>query len=242
MSERIIKNYDPTNHKIDIDFLYNTNDWDLIELNYTLDKDKLYQWWKTIEEEFSFMKFNFDDNSERLDISESKQLVEWGLCGYYCGPIDGITLAWPRERYEPLPPPQQANLDLFPEVNRDTFIDDAKILSKFKFGYFKDMIEILGDDSFRQAVITTHHPGMYIRQHIDSKVLKLHIPLETNENALFHFGKDKERNYHMQLGKIYILNTGDWHGTTNESSEKRSHMITRITKSHISKIIGMVNA
>ena len=239
MNDRIIKNYDPTNHGITLDFLYNTNDWDLIELNCSLDKDKIQQWWKTVEEEFSYMKFNFNDNSEKLDLSESKQLVEWGLCGYYCGPIDGITLAWPLERYEPLPPPQQANPTIFPEVNKDTFFDDAKILSKFKFGYFNEMVEMLGEDSFRQAIITTHHPGMYIRQHTDSKVLKLHIPLETNQDVYFHFGKDKTSKYHMELGKIYILNTGDWHGTTNESNKKRSHMITRITKSNILNIIEM---
>ena len=137
-------------------------------------------------------------------------------------------------------PPAQANLNIFPEVKYDTFIDDAKIMKKFNIGYLKEMIDLLGEDSFRQAIITTHHPGMYIRQHIDSKVLKLHIPVETHENAYFHFGKDKEiGKYHMKLGKVYILNTGDWHGTTNEGEHKRSHIITRVLPDQIQKIIRL---
>ena len=99
----------------------------------------------------------------------------------------------------------------------------------------------MGHDAFRQAIVTRHHPSMYIRQHIDSKVLKLHIPIESNENSYFHFGKDKERSYHMKEGKVYILNTGDWHGTTNETPDYRSHIITRITESHILKVIGLSN-
>lgn len=235
--DRIIKNYDPdliTNH-----LLYETNDWDLIELNYTLEKEKLTNWYKQLCEDFQHMRFAFNKFPEKLELSISKRMVEEGYCGYYCGPIDGITLAWPKERYEPLPPPVQANLDIFPEVNYETFIDDAKIMTKFRAGYLNDMIDVLGEDSFRQTIITTHHPDMYIRQHIDSKVLKLHIPVETHENAFFHFGENKERKYHMKLGHIYILNTGYWHGTTNEGDQKRSHIITRILPDQIQKVIRL---
>lgn len=241
MKARIIKDYDPKNHGITEEFLIESNDWDLLELNYSLDTSKLSEWYSQVNEKFSHMRFNFNTYSEKLDLELSKQMVEEGYCGYYCGPIDGITFSWPTERYEPLPPPQQCNLELFPEVNRNTFFDDAKIMSKMKFGYLEEMISVLGEDSFRQMIITTHHPGMYIRQHLDSKVLKLHIPVETNENAKFHFGPNKEREYHMKLGKIYILNTGDWHGTSNESKEFRSHIITRIAPWQLTKVIDLTN-
>jgi hypothetical protein len=235
--DRIIKNYDVISNE----FLYQTDDWDLVELNYTLDIDKLTAWYKQLSTDFEYMRFMFDKFPEKLELSISKRMVEEGYCGYYCGPIDGITLAWPEERYEPLPPPAQANSDIFPEVKYDTFIDDAKIMTKFRAGYLQEMVDILGEDSFRQAIITTHYPGMYIRQHIDSKVLKLHIPVETNEHALFHFGENKERSYHMKLGKIYLLNTNDWHGTTNESDTKRSHIITRIIPEHVQYVLGLKN-
>jgi hypothetical protein len=239
--ERIIKDYDPKNHGLTIDFLYESNDWDLIELDYNLDVEKLTAWYKDVSERFNYLRYSFNEMPEKLNIEKSKEMVEQGYCGYYCGPIDGITFAWPIERDDPLPPPAQANLELFPEINYETFYDDAKILKKFRYGYLNEMLDILGEDNFRQMIITTHYPRMYIRQHIDSKVLKLHIPVETNENSLFHFGPNRERNYHLKLGKIYILNTGDWHGTSNESDFKRSHIITRVHKDHLLHILQLTN-
>lgn len=242
MYGRIIKNYDPVNHGITKHFLYETNDWDLIELNYNVDVERLQDWWKTVLKNYENMIFDFNKHYQSLELEKSKEMVEQGYCGYYCGPIDGVTLAWPEEKYEALPPPVQANLEKYPEVNRETFFDDATLLPKLRFGYFDELINELGEDSFRQAIVTRHHPGMYIRQHRDSKVLKLHIPIESHENAFFHFGENKEHGkYHFKPGKVYILNTGDWHGTTNETDIFRSHIITRIADWHILKVIGMTN-
>ena len=238
---RIIKDYDPINHNITLEFLYETNDWDLIEINYKIDSDRLVQWFNEFEKDFSQCKFSFNEMSESLNLELSKEMVDKGYCGVYCGPIDGYTLAWPIERYEPLPPPKQCNPKKYPEVNYDTFYNDAKIMSKYRRGYLAELVDTLGEDSFKQLVITSHHPGMYIRQHIDSKILKLHIPIITSEQAFFHFGENKERKYHMKAGHVYILNTGDWHGTTNESDIIRSHMITRIDADSIMKVIELVN-
>lgn len=242
MSDRLIKDYDPANHGITLDFLYNNNDWDIIELNYNVDSNKLKEWWNTVKTEYKHLIFDFNAMFEKLNLEKSKEMVEQGYCGYYCGPIDGITLAWPTERYEPLPPPAQCNKEMYPEMNYDTFIDDAKLLEKMNFGYFKDLVEDVGFDAFRQAIVTRHYPRMYIRQHIDSKVLKLHVPIESDPNAYFHFGENKERKYHMKEGKMYILNTGDWHGTTNDTDKDRSHIITRIKEDYILNVIGMTNA
>ena len=239
--DKIIKEYDPKSHGLTLDFLYNSDDWYLIELNYNLDVEKLTKWYNEVSAKYEHLRYNFNKMPEKLNLEKSKEMVEQGYCGYYCGPIEGLTFAWPIERDEPLPPPVQANLDMFPEVNIKTFYDDAKIMKKFRSGYLNEMIETLGEDSFRQMIITTHYPGMYIRQHVDSRVLKLHIPVETSENAFFHFGPNKEYKYHMKLGKIYILNTGYWHGTTNESEFKRSHIITRVTPEHILNIIELTN-
>lgn len=241
MTARVIKDYDPTNHGITDDFLYNTNDWDLIELNYNVNSTLLNEWWVSMLAQFPQCLFNFNKHHEKLNLEKSKEMVDEGFCGYYCGPIDGLTLAWPTERYEGLPPPFQCDPIQFPEVNLDTFIDDAKILPKYKFGYFKELVEKLGDDAFRQVIVTRHHPGMYIRQHYDSKTLKMHIPIETAPAAYFHFGKDRDRQYHMQADKVYILNTGDWHGTSNDTETFRSHLLSRITRSKLQSLLSMTN-
>jgi hypothetical protein len=169
LEARVIKDYDPKNHNITEDLLYNTNDWDLVELNYDINSVGLKTWWDDLTTQFPETIFNFNKNYDLLNLEKSKEMVETGYCGYYCGPIDGITVAWPIERYEPLPPPVQCNPELYPEVNMDSFIDDAVIMPKFCFGYFKDLVETLGRDAFRQVVTSRHYPGMYIKQHIDSK-------------------------------------------------------------------------
>lgn len=240
MEAKIIKNYTLDDARITNEYLYSSSDWDLLELNYELDGEKLAAWYNEIYEEFLFMRFAFNDNPQKLDLDKSTELVSKGHCGIYCGPIDGLTLAWPKERYEPLPPPVQANLEVFPEVNYSTFFDDAKLLSRFRKGYFAEMVDVLGEHSFHQAIIATHHDGMYIRPHVDSNVLKLHIPVETHSGALFHFGPDNERSYNMKLGRAYLLNTKSWHGTTNEGG-KRSHIITRIADTHLQTVLSLNN-
>ena len=238
MEARVIKNYDPNNHIVTEDFLYNNNDWDLIELNYDINSIALKQWWSEVLVKFPHCLFNFNEDHEKLNLEKSKEMVEEGFCGYYCGPIDGITLAWPTERYEGLPPPHQCNQEQFPEVNITTFIDDAKILPNFMFGYFSELVEDLGVDCFRQAIASRHYPGMYIRQHVDSKTLKLHIPIDSDPGTYFLFGKERDRKYHLKEGKAYILNTGDWHGTSNDTDTFRTHLISRITKDSIQELIS----
>lgn len=240
MTKSIIKNYDPAD--ITHELLYETDDWSIIELNYNLDADKLNSWYTAFREEFNDLHFRFDENPHKLNLEVSADMVKQGFCGIYCGPIQGLTMAWPTERYEPLPPPKQANPEAYPEVNHDTFMQDAKIMRKFRKGYIEEVINTLGEDSFRQMIITTHFPTMKILQHVDSRVLKLHIPLETNEHAYFHFGEHKELGqYNMKVGKIYVLNSGDWHGTSNEGDTRRSHIITRITPMALQHILKLTN-
>ena len=245
MAVRLIKDYDPINHGITDDLLYNTNDWDLIELNYNIDVAKIQAWYDELMQQYGHLKFGFTDKfAQALEMEKSKQMVKDGYCGYYCGPVEGITLAWPTERYEPLPPPEQCNLELYPEVNRQTFVHDAKILSKFRFGYFAELVDLMGEEAFRKAVITIHHPGMRILQHRDSKKLKIHIPIYSNEHALFRFGPDGKDGdtYHMKVGKMYILNTDDWHGTSNLTDEGyKIHILTRVDREVIQRIISMTN-
>lgn len=239
--ERIIKNYNPLDINLTSTFLYESNDWDLVELNYNLDVTKLTEWYNEVSDKFSYLRYDFNSMPEKLNLEKSKEKVENGYCGYYCGPIDGITFSWPIDRDEPLPPPTQANLDIFPEINYETFFHDAKLMNKFRFGYLNEMLNILDEDNFKQMIITTHYPNMYIRQHIDSKVLKMHIPVETHEGALFHFGPNRERSYHLKLGKAYILNTGDWHGTSNNGNRTRSHIITRVSPLKLDNLLKLTN-
>lgn len=235
----VIKNYNPVDYPAE--YLYAHDDWDLVEFNFNINSSLLQQWYNELLIDFKENIFAFNEFQERLNVEKSKEMVEQGYCGVYCGPIDAITLAWPKERYEPLPPPSQCNPDMFPEVVKDTFINDALLLGKYNKGYFNTMVNAMGKDAFRQAIVVRHHPTMKILQHQDTPdCLKLHIPVSTNKDAVFKFGENAEREYHLKEGKAYLLNTGIWHGTANLSTtDYRIHIITRITREHLSYTLGL---
>ena len=96
----IIKDYDPKD--IDMKMLYEDTSWGAIELNYNLDVEKLTQYYADVKKNFNHMYFDFYNFPDRLNVEVSKQYMDLGYCGYYCGPISGYTLAWPVEKYEPL--------------------------------------------------------------------------------------------------------------------------------------------
>jgi len=236
---KVIKNYDPKD--ITMDLLYKDISWGAIELNYELDPIKLLEYYTTLNEKFNHCYFNFNDPvyHDRLKIEVSKEYMELGYCGYYCGDIGGYTLAWPTERYEPLPPSSQANIDMFPETLDPMFYDKCNVLPKYRFGLMQEMLEVLGEESFKQCIISTHGPGAKILTHKDSDAKKLHIPLITNEDAFFTFGKEREVKYKLKVGKIYILNTNSYHGTENNGKSDRAHFITRIDESIIQDVVAL---
>lgn len=242
MDPRIITDYDPKDHKLTNEFLFNTNDWDLIEINYNIDIDKLQKWYDKFSIDFNHLLFNFDNDADKLDTDTSRQMVDDGYCGQYCGPIEGFTLAWTDEIYEPLPPTKQLNKEKYPNIDPDLFRNESRVLSKFRTGYLNYLINLTGEDAWRKSVITIHHPKMYIRQHLDSKDLKIHIPIYSNNKALFHFGKDRDRSYHMKVGKAYILNTADWHGTSNDTNDGyKIHILSRIKPSVMQQVLSLTN-
>ena len=224
---KMIKNYKAND--IDINDLHTNKDWDIIELNWKLDPVKAEEYFNEVEKKFrKETYFNFTDFPDLLDIEISKQYMEGNYCGYYCGPIGGYTIGWPIDRDIPIPPPNQVNKEVFPEVLDPEFEDKATLLDRYNFGYMKDLVNFLGDIEMGQPVITMHGPGAEIKPHVDSQVKKIHIVLKTNDKNVFCFGPNHERKYHMEAGKAYIINTHIHHGTLNEGTTERAHILARI--------------
>lgn len=229
----IIKDF----NKIDSKYLHNSYDWDLLEFKFSLDSNKLLQWYLTLREKYYKSIFSFDKHKSLVDNKKSLEQLNQGKFGLGCKTVDAITISWPIERDDPLPPPSQCNQHNFPEVNFETFFDDAKIMPRYNFGYFQNLINCLGEDSFRQTVVVWHYPGMKLSQHQDGKIpLKMHIPIKTNPEAYFVFGKDGNRKCHMEVGKAYILNSGAYHGTVNPKGD-RIHLYSRIAPNKVDDLL-----
>lgn len=86
----------------------------------------------------------------------------------------------------------------------------------------------------RQLSIAAHPPGTTINLHTDSdNYLKIHIPIKTNNNAYFNFEGEK---FVLQPGKMYLVNTNELHGTSNEGDTYRTHLFFKIPVDKIDEI------
>jgi hypothetical protein len=80
------------------------------------------------------------------------------------------------------------------------------------------------------AFITRLHPHTAVKVHKDwsdflEKCNRLHVPLQTNENVLYHVdGAD----YCWKKGVIYEFDNTRDHGVKNESDDQRIHLIVNL--------------
>jgi len=87
-------------------------------------------------------------------------------------------------------------------------------------------IENMGIEIFR-ARLSVLMPKMVIPTHQDSSstndyCLKIHIPIKTNSDAKFIFGKEK---FFLKENKAYIVNVAKPHSFENMGAEPRYHII-----------------
>lgn len=59
--------------------------------------------------------------------------------------------------------------------------------------------------------------------HSDS-TWRLHIPIMTTKDCVFYFPNHKEQ-YHLELGKVYLVNTRETHTFINASTKDRWHLV-----------------
>jgi len=120
---------------------------------------------------------------------------------------------------------------MYPELqnlDEEKFYYDCVPMQVYKFGILNKMLETLSLQSLRQMLIALHPSGLKVNTHTDGKTRKLHVPFYTNKDAVFTFGENRERTYHMELGKGYIINTLVPHGTENNGSTERVHLLSRV--------------
>lgn len=220
----IIKDYDP---KDLTDEFIKSNDWDIIELNLRLDPAQLTEYINIVNRDLAHLYFDFS-RKEYLRPEVYQEYIDNNKVFNYMGNIGGWSVSWPVERDIPCPGQYQALPEKYPELSNCDFYYDSKIMSCYNFGYYKKIYNILTDASLRQSLLAKHHAGLYVLKHVDGENKKLHIPFQTNPRAVFTFGDNLERSYHMELGKIYLINPSVPHGTSNAGETDRIHLLTRV--------------
>jgi uncharacterized RmlC-like cupin family protein len=230
---RYIKNISEIEHKFVV-----SDAWDIVEFDLTLNEIKIAEYLQTIITDFN--KYRFDFNSkDYLNDDTYKRYLEENKVTNYVGNITGWTLSWPIERDIPIPSQVHANLEIYPELKTSNLYYDSKLMNKYNFGYMATLHDALSVKFLRQMIITKHRPGVKTVTHVDGERKKIHIPLQSDKDAIFHFGPNGEREYTMDVGKIYMINPSVPHGTINKGSLDRYHLISRVDFDFISQVLAM---
>lgn len=86
--------------------------------------------------------------------------------------------------------------------------------------YFPNLVKVRGE-------IVNLYPGKQLTLHQDiywfhKHSRRIHIPLCTNDNCRQIF---EDREYHLEVGKVYEINNRILHSAYNQGSEDRVHII-----------------
>lgn len=209
-------------------------DWDIIELNFTIDKDLAYDYIIQLETRLNYLCFTYE-SKEYIKDETYESFKSYGCVGNYIGNVAAWTISWPKNRDIPCPSKRHAALEKYPELKKydldlsvADFYYDCITQDIYKFGLLEKLDKLLTIKATRQLMVSKHFPGLRVMNHVDGPAKKIHIPLKTNPNAYFVFGNNRERKYNLEVGKAYLLNTNTIHGTENISDDYRSHMLCRV--------------
>ena len=214
------------------DELRHRTDWHVIELDYNIDVNKIQYWYDTIASKYNHLKFNLSLtellNTEAYDVANMKDFIK--------GEISHWAISWPVSKDIPIPPKFLCNVLLYPEILDDDFDIKCHTLEQYRFGYLLELEEVFGVRFLTEAAIMYHGPGSSISKHIDSlHDIRIHIPIYTNDDAWFLYGEDLSIKYNLKVGKIYLINAGVSHGTINNGSSNRIHILS--TPESIDKLL-----
>jgi hypothetical protein len=114
-------------------------------------------------------------------------------------------------------------------VDYHPYYDERNYTKRTEFctPYINEILDGFGGDEACRSAIVTLEPGKFLSPHFDigpEYVLRLQIPIITNEEAVMGFRKDNDTwyEYHMPAdGTMYFVNSGWEHYAVNNGTENR---------------------
>ena len=214
--EKYIKH--PKNYTID---QLQNHEWDIIELDCTIDHSKMYNWYCSVVENIPEARFEVTDKFEKkyfdptllkrwYAVSPAKQKDQsahwWGL-------------QWIKERYDPLPFVHLANREIFPEINDESFDEYTNpVLSRYRFGEFENLYQNHPDwFKISRLLVLPKDSGLGVHTDVifPTVLIRMHIEISINDQSTWFFGNHCERQYILESGKVYLINTGVPHAAIN---------------------------
>jgi hypothetical protein len=88
-------------------------------------------------------------------------------------------------------------------------------LEKYVFGTYKTLLETLGPKCFKVNRLVRFAKDTGLKQHVDINppdfLIRMHTQIQSDKDAHWFFGKDMERSYPVEPGKVYLYNTAVTH-------------------------------
>lgn len=175
--------------------------------NIKFDIEELINYFHELEKNYQHLKWTVPDDLDALT-HRIDEIYSWAIQSNLKDPT------------QPCPP-----YHIQKKEDRDPS-DSFQVPTELIFGFGKKIIDEF--PNVRQTIIACHPPGTFIDQHTDTeKFVKIHIPIKTNENSFFVFGDEK---FNLEVGNAYMINTTLMHGTENNGTTDRIHLIFKITE------------
>ena len=205
-----MKRYIETHQPVDLGF--DVLPW------FAVDIDKLRAWYKDLETNFFDWKFLIGDNhhiwkESIVDMTGETGHVLPDETGYY-------TLCWNSD--DPGPKPFEQGMAKSEYRDND---NDQLNPRKCFYGYGLDIVKSMPIRS-KKWLVTDHVPGTRLITHQDSPdKIRVHIPIYTNKDSNWVInGKE----YHMEPGWAYLVNTTLPHSVDNRGSSHRVHLYGKV--------------
>jgi hypothetical protein len=182
--------------------------------NVVFDQNELISYYDKIDKDYQHMKWTPGNNIDTKTHSVN-EMYSWAVQSNLKDPT------------KPCPP---YHIDAGEEISE---ADNCQTPTELIFGFGKKIIDTFPE--VRQLGISGHPPNTKIDLHPDNdEFLKIHIPIITNPDAWFLYEDEK---FNMQVGNAYLVNTTILHGTYNQGSTDRIHMIFKFPIAQLETIL-----
>jgi len=182
--------------------------------NVVFDQNELISYYDKIDKDYQHMKWTPGNNIDTKTHSVN-EMYSWAVQSNLKDPT------------KPCPP---YHIDAGEEISE---ADNCQTPTELIFGFGKKIIDTFPE--VRQLGISGHPPNTKIDLHPDNdEFLKIHIPIITNPDAWFVYEDEK---FNMQVGNAYLVNTTILHGTYNQGSTDRIHMIFKFPAAQLETIL-----
>lgn len=184
----------------------------IIPLDIKFDIEEAREYYHVIERDYSHLKWI--PNNDAVDIEKHKivGVYGWGIQSN----LDDLS--------KPCPPYH---------VHKHGSNDYRN--TELVFGFAQKLIDFFPE--CRQLGLAIHPPGVEIGQHVDNDdYFKIHIPLYSTPESYFVFGEEK---HVMNPGKMYLVETAFMHGTSNNGTANRVHLLFKLPRPLLEQVRTM---